>query len=61
MGTVEWTRPGGNVLDVAAVARIAVSTTRTMEQRGTGDGGNMKEIKDFEVEVEVEDAAVVER
>jgi hypothetical protein len=32
------------VLDVAAVARIAVSPTRTMEQRGTGDGGDEEEV-----------------
>jgi hypothetical protein len=38
--------PGGNVLNVAAAARIAVSPTRTMEQRGTGDGGNKEEVDD---------------
>ncbi len=41
--------PGGNVLDVAAVARIAVSSTRTMEQRGTGDGGNKEEVDDHAI------------
>ncbi len=38
--------PGGNVLDMAAAARIAVSPTRTMEQRGMGDGGNEEEVDD---------------
>jgi hypothetical protein len=32
------------VLDVAAAARIAMSPTRTMEQRGTGDGGDEEEV-----------------
>ena len=32
------------MLDVAAAARIVVSPTRTMEQRGTGDGGNKEEV-----------------
>jgi hypothetical protein len=32
------------VLNVAAAARIAVSPTRTMEQRGTGDGCNEEEV-----------------
>ncbi len=32
------------MLDMAAVAKIAVSPTRTMEQRGTGDGGNEEEV-----------------
>ncbi len=41
--------PGGNVLDVAAAARIAVSPTRTMEQRGTGDGGNKEEVDDHAI------------
>ncbi len=34
------------MLDVAAAARIAVSPTRTMEQRGTGDSGNKEEVDD---------------
>jgi hypothetical protein len=34
------------VLDVAAAARIAVSLTRTMDQRGMGDGGNEEEFND---------------
>ena len=32
------------MLDVAAAARIAVSPTRTMEQRSMGDGGNKEEV-----------------
>ena len=39
MGTVGWIRPGGNVLDVVEAAKIAVSMTRRMEQRGAGDYG----------------------
>jgi hypothetical protein len=37
------------MLDVAAAARIAVSPTRTMEQRGTGDGGNKEEVNDHAI------------
>jgi hypothetical protein len=37
------------VLDVAAAAMIAVSLTRTMEQRGTGDGGNKEEVDDHAI------------
>jgi hypothetical protein len=32
------------VLNVAAAVRIAVSTMRTMEQRGTGDSGDKEEV-----------------
>ncbi len=39
MGTVGWTRPGENVFDVVAAAKIAVSRTRKMEQRGAGVNG----------------------
>jgi hypothetical protein len=41
------------VLDVAAAARIAVSPTRTMEQRGTGDGGNEEEVNDHAIREEM--------
>ncbi len=37
------------MLDVAAAARIAVSLTRTMEQRGTGEGGDEEEVDDHEI------------
>ncbi len=37
------------MLDVAAAARIAVSPTRTMEQRGTGDGGDEEEVDDYAI------------
>ena len=37
------------MLDVAAAARIAVSPTRTMEQRGTGDGSNDEEVGDHAI------------
>ncbi len=37
------------MLDVAAAARIAVSPTRTMEQRGTGDGGDKEEVDDHAI------------
>jgi hypothetical protein len=37
------------MLDVAAAARIAVSPTRMMEQRGTGDGGNEEEVDDYAI------------
>ncbi len=37
------------MLDVAAAARIAVSPTRTMEQRGTGDGGDKEEVEDHAI------------
>jgi hypothetical protein len=41
------------VLDMAAVARIAVSPTRTTEQRGTGDGGNKEEVEDHTIDKEM--------
>ncbi len=34
---------------MAAAARIAVSPTRTMEQRGTGDGGDEEEVNDHAI------------
>jgi hypothetical protein len=34
---------------MAAAARIAVSLTRTMEQRGTSDGGNEEEVDDHAI------------
>jgi hypothetical protein len=34
---------------MAAAARIAVSPTRQMEQRGTGDGGNEEEVNDHAI------------
>ena len=37
------------MLDVAAAGRIAVSPTRTMEQRGTGDGGDEEEVDDHAI------------
>jgi hypothetical protein len=37
------------VLNMAAAARIAVSPTRQMEQRGTGDGGNEEEVNDHAI------------
>jgi hypothetical protein len=37
------------VLDVAAAARIAVSPTRTMEQRGMGDGGEEEEVNNHTI------------
>ncbi len=37
------------MLDAAAAARIAVSPTRTMEQRGTGDSGNKEEVNDHAI------------
>jgi len=39
------------LLSVATVARIAMSTTRTMEQRGAGEGGDKEEVNEFEKEV----------
>ncbi len=41
--------PRGNVLDVEAAARIAVSPTRTMEQRGMGDDGDEEEVDDHAI------------
>ncbi len=41
--------PGGNVLNVAAAVRIAVSPTRTMEQRGTSDGGDEEKVNDHAI------------
>ncbi len=37
------------MLNVAAAARIAVSPTRTMEQRGMGDGGDEEEVDDHAI------------
>ncbi len=37
------------MLDVAAAARIAVSPTRKMEQRGMGDGGDEEELDDHAI------------
>jgi hypothetical protein len=37
------------MLDVAAAVRIAVSPTRMMEQRGTGDGGDEEEVNDHTI------------
>ncbi len=37
------------MLNVAAAARIAMSPMRTMEQRGTGDGGDEEEVKDHAI------------
>ncbi len=37
------------MLNVAVVARIAVSPTRTMEQRGMGDGGKEEEVNDHTI------------
>ncbi len=34
------------MLNVAAAARIAMSPTRMMEQRDTGDGGDEEEVDD---------------
>ena len=36
-------------MDKAAAARIAVSPTRTMEQRGTGDGGDEEEVNNHAI------------
>ncbi len=36
-------------MDKAAAARIAVSPTKTMEQRGMGDGGNKEEVDDHAI------------
>jgi hypothetical protein len=41
------------VLNMAAAARIAVSLTRTMEQRGTSDGGNKEEVDDHAISEEM--------
>ncbi len=35
------------LLSVATVARIAMSTTRTMEQRGAGEGGDKEEVNEL--------------
>ncbi len=37
------------MLDMAAAAKIAVSPTRTMEQRGTGDGGDEEEVNNHAI------------
>ncbi len=37
------------MLDMVAAARIAVSPMRTMEQRGTGFGGNEEEVDDYAI------------
>jgi hypothetical protein len=36
------------MLDMVAAARITVSTTRIMEQRGTNDGGDKEEVDELE-------------
>ncbi len=41
------------MLDMAAVARIAVSPTRTMEQRGMGDGGDEEEVNNHAIGEEI--------
>ena len=56
-GTMGWTRPG-NILNMSAAAKIAASPTRTIEQRGAGDGGNEEEFD--KSKKEEKDAAVVE-
>ncbi len=38
---------------MAVAARIAVSPTRMMEQRGTGDGGNEEEVDDHAISKEM--------
>jgi hypothetical protein len=43
-----WRRPGGNVLNVAAAARIAASPTMWIEQRGASDSGEEEEVDKFE-------------
>ncbi len=40
---------GDHGVDKAVAARIAVSPTRTMEQRGMGDGGNKEEVNDHAI------------
>ncbi len=47
------------MLDVAAAARITVSPTRMMEQRGTGDGGNKEEVDDHAIGKEMTALAMV--
>ncbi len=37
------------MLNVVAAARIAMSPTRTMEQRGTGDGGDEEEVNNHTI------------
>ncbi len=44
---------------MAAAARIAVSPTRRMEQRGTGDGGNKEEVDDHAIGEEMTATATV--
>ncbi len=41
------------MLDVAVAARIAVSPTRMMEQRGTGDGGDEEEVDNHAISEEM--------
>ncbi len=38
---------------MAAAARIAVSPMRTMEQRGTGDGGDKEKVDDHAISKEM--------
>jgi hypothetical protein len=38
---------------MAAAVRIAVSPTRMMEQRGTGDGDNKEEVDDHTISKEM--------
>ncbi len=37
------------MLNMVVAARIAVSPTRMMEQRGTGDGGDKEEVDDHAI------------
>jgi hypothetical protein len=41
------------MLDMAAAASISVSPTRTMEQRGTGDGGDEEEVDNHAISKEM--------
>ncbi len=41
------------MLDMVVAARIAVSPTSTMEQRGTGDGGDEEEVNDHAISKEM--------
>ncbi len=44
---------------MAVAARIAVSPTRTMEQRGPGDRGNMEEVNNHAIGKEMTVTATV--
>ncbi len=46
------------MLDVAAAARIAVSLTRTIEHRGTSDGGNEEEVDNHAIGKEMTGTAM---